>query len=407
MRIGILIPGVDQTSGGAFTFEYNILNSIIKKYNNENIYIFSYNPIDCLEKTKINFVRLKRLKTIVAKWRINKELLKSNYYISILDKEVKTRKIDILWCPSQLFEVVEIPYIFTVWDLDHRVYPFFPEVSLGGEWEDRDIFYKKIIEKATFVICGTEVGKSEITNFYNLSKDRVKALSLPVPNLTDAIIKDKVYKKPFNTQYLFYPATFYPHKNHIRILQALIILEEKYNIKFNAVFVGNDGGNKEYIKNKCSELGLTERVLILNFVSIDELVYFYKNAFALIFASYFGPDNLPPLEAFSLKCPVVASDVDGASEQLKDNAILVDPNSGEEFADAIYKLYSDEEFRLKIINKAYASVNKWTFDDYVDKVFSLINSFEKIREVWGDDLKFFYRNKNITSKIFKKIFPFI
>jgi hypothetical protein len=30
-------------------------------------------------------------------------------------------------------------------------------------------------------------------------------------------------------------------------------------------------------------------------------------------SSFFGPDNLPPLEAFALGCPVIASEIPGAS----------------------------------------------------------------------------------------------
>ncbi|MFM6269445.1 MAG: glycosyltransferase, partial [Dolichospermum sp.] len=51
----------------------------------------------------------------------------------------------------------------------------------------------------------------------------------------------------------------------------------------------------------------------------------YINAFSLAFMSFFGPDNLPPLEAMALGCPVIASKVSGSEEQLGNNALLVNP----------------------------------------------------------------------------------
>ncbi len=51
--------------------------------------------------------------------------------------------------------------------------------------------------------------------------------------------------------------------------------------------------------------------------------------------TFFGPENLPPLEAFALKCPVIASNVSGSEEQLGDAAILVNPVNPEEIAQAI------------------------------------------------------------------------
>jgi glycosyltransferase involved in cell wall biosynthesis len=43
----------------------------------------------------------------------------------------------------------------------------------------------------------------------------------------------------------------------------------------------------------------------------------------LRYPSFFGAENLPPLEAFALGCPVIAADMPGAREQLGDAAILV------------------------------------------------------------------------------------
>ena len=59
------------------------------------------------------------------------------------------------------------------------------------------------------------------------------------------------------------------------------------------------------------ELGVAERVHFLGFVETDELVALYHHAHALTYMSLFGPENLPPLEAMALGCPVVAADVPG------------------------------------------------------------------------------------------------
>ena len=249
MRIGVFIPGANETSGGAFTFESNILNSILKNHDQDNVFIFSYNNDSRFEKSKSNFIKLERVNRLIGKWRINKNILKPNNYISLLDKELKNREIDILWCASQLFEETEIPYIYTVWDLDHRIYPFFPEVSMGGEWEDRDNLYRKRIEKASFILCGTEVGKKEIISFYNISDDRIKVLPFPISDIEKENSVD--FKKPFEGEYIFYPATYYPHKNHFRILQSLIILEKKYGVKLFAIFSGKDGGNMVDMVDVC------------------------------------------------------------------------------------------------------------------------------------------------------------
>jgi glycosyltransferase involved in cell wall biosynthesis len=121
----------------------------------------------------------------------------------------------------------------------------------------------------------------------------------------------------------------------------------------------------------------------LGFVPQEDMAPLYSNAFALTFTTFFGPDNLPPLEAMSLGCPVIASNVPGAKEQLGDGALLVDPKKPEEIAGAIKLLWEDGNFRQDLIKKGLARSQKWTVQDYAQKIFSIIDEFEAVRRCWS------------------------
>lgn len=403
MRIGVYVPGVNKSSGGAYTFEYGILTSLLNYKDDENIFVFSHYDDLRFKDTKINYIKLPRVNVIKAKWRMNKDLSKSKHYISLLDKEVKERQIDILWCASQLFEPVDIPYVYTVWDIEHLIYPFFPEVSVGGEWDNREKLYGNRIKRATYIFTGTQTGKNEIVKFYNVMENKITVIPYPSPDYSN-ISEKKV--AGISGDYLFYPATYFPHKNHIRILEALLILEKQYNLKLSAVFSGFDAGNKDYIISKCREFNLSDRVHILDFITTEELVYLYKNAAALVFASHFGPDNIPPLEAFSLKCPVIASRVYGTEEQLGKNALLVDPDNSEDFASAILKIMTDKSFKEEMVLNAYNFVSKWTFDDYTEKALSTMLSFNAVRSSWGHNYDKYYKKDSILKKAVRKLLKF-
>jgi glycosyltransferase involved in cell wall biosynthesis len=94
---------------------------------------------------------------------------------------------------------------------------------------------------------------------------------------------------------------------------------------FPVVFCGSDKGNESYIKQMAAELDLADQVKFLGFVPQEDLCSLYRNAFALTYVTFNGPNGLPPLEAFALGCPVVASKILG--EQLGDGALLVDLSS--------------------------------------------------------------------------------
>ncbi len=406
MKIGIYISGIDEKSGGAYTFEQNILSSLLKYKNNENIYIFSNANDERFKDTKINYIKLDRKKkeNFPKNGLVHRLLKKANiikpeknpiYYISPLDYAVKFHKIGVLWYATQYFEPVDIPYIYTVWDLDHRVYPFFPEVSVNKNWTLREEMYRNIVPRAAYILTGTELGKQEIIKFYNVLENRIKVLPFPAPEFKQEL-DHKIYdlKKDFGIEndYLIYPSFFHPHKNHIRILEALVILEEKFGLKYSALFLGNDCENKNYLKKKCKEFNIWDRVKFYNFIPRNQLNFLYKHAFALVYASYFGPDNIPPLEAFSLKCPVIAAKIKGAEEQLGSKAILVDPNKAQAFAEAIVKL-KNSKFRNQMIKRAFNQVKRWKTENYTASIFSLINNFETVRSCWGDDINSYYNNK--------------
>ena len=45
-----------------------------------------------------------------------------------------------------------------------------------------------------------------------------------------------ILKYNIENKYIFYPAQFWPHKNHIYIMKAIYILEKVHKIKLNIVF---------------------------------------------------------------------------------------------------------------------------------------------------------------------------
>ena len=51
--------------------------------------------------------------------------------------------------------------------------------------------------------------------------------------------------------------------------------------------------------------GLTDQISIIGFVDSAELAALYRGAAALVMPTYFGPTNLPPLEAWAVGTPVI------------------------------------------------------------------------------------------------------
>lgn len=398
MRVGIYIGNLKPSWGGVFTYQESLIDALLKFKSENEYYIFYEGDEFEQDSASVRFIRLNTAHTRKnILWRIFTKLfgarIKSlNHPVSDIDlslnNEIRSHKIEIIWFMTQYYSYVDIPFISLVWDVQHRLQPFFPEISVTGwKWDERERFFSTALPRAAYIITGTREGKEEIIKFYGVQEDRIKILPLATPSyvLEHSVDTTKYHTEDLPKPYIFYPAQFWPHKNHVVLLNALKILRDEFHLSLNAVFSGIDKGNLIYISRIVRELGLEYQIHFVGFVEPIEMIRLYKNAFTLVFPTFFGPDNLPPLEAFALGCPVIASDVPGAREQLGDAVLLVKTTDEREYALAIKQIYSNKRLRLTLIKKGLKRAMQYTARDYIKDFDDIINEFKAIRRCWSSD----------------------
>lgn len=406
MKVGVYCPDNNPISGGGYTYltELICILSELADKSNHNFIVFTHYP-DNIQKfihsNQIQIVKTPRYSFIPSGFFNGLQYLVGyflnelfNYipqidkyrYLNRFDIIAKSQNIDFVWFPTLTIIPVNSPYLATLWDLQHRVQPYFPEVAEKGNWESREAFLSRYLQRASIIVVGTETGRKEVERFYQVPSERIKVLPFPTPRFSLAQSskkgQDVLKKYTIPPNYLFYPAQFWSHKNHANLLIALQILKQKHNLIIPLVLVGSDGGNEKYIHKLISRWELSSQVHILGFVPQEDMTALYQNALALTFVTFFGPDNIPPLEAFALGCPVIASKVSGAEEQLGDAAILVDPKSPEQIADAIFNVYYSPDLRNTLIERGSKRAQQWTGEDFIRSIFSILDEFEAIRRCW-------------------------
>ena len=305
---------------------------------------------------------------------------------SWLDRVFEANGIDLIWCVAAGAPTDALPYVTTIWDLQHRLQPVFPEVSAQGEWMQRERFFAREIGQAAVVIVGTAAGQAEVERFYGVPPTRIRTLPHPTPsfalNAPDATDDSTLGRYGLEPGYVLYPAQFWAHKNHVRLLRALRLLRDEHDIRLRAVFVGSDKGNEAHVRHVAESLDLVSQVRFLGFVPRSDLVALYQHAAAMAYVTLFGPENLPPLEAFALGCPVVASDVPGAEEQLGDAALLVSPTNEADIARALLTLHRDDALRLSQIERGRSRARAFTAANFVDGMLGIIDELEPVVSTW-------------------------
>ena len=280
---------------------------------------------------------------------------------------------------------LDLPYVATIWDAQHRVQPWFPEVSSKGEWRERERLYREYVGRASAVIVGTDTGAHELREAYGDVSGATHVIPLPTPSFAIAAGMRPRLARPADVppRYLLYPAQFWPHKNHITALRVIASLGTMFDAP-DLVCVGVDKGSKDHVMREAKALGIAHRVQTPGFVDRNRLTALYQHADALLYPSLFGPDNLPPLEAMALGCPVVAARVQGAEEQLGKAAVLVEPFDVDGYANAIRRLREEPFWRDALTELGRERARSWTTSQYVLSVLQLIQSrIAPVRALWA------------------------
>lgn len=274
---------------------------------------------------------------------------------------------------------LDVPSLSAVHDLMHRYETRFPEVSANGEFERREKRFSELCAYSKGVLVDSETGKRHVIESYNVNPENVYVLPYIAPKYITGYLNNP-NNKGFSEKYLlpekyiFYPAQFWLHKNHCSLLKAASDLLNKLP-DLKLVFSGSKKNGYDNAVKTVKEFNLEKNVIFLGYVPDSDLPYLYKKARALVMPTYFGPTNIPPLEAFAAGCPVAISKIYGIPEQVKDCALLFNPGSIDEISDAIFKLWTDDKLCEELIRKGFGHFQNWNSLSFKEKLRKILIEF--------------------------------
>ena len=393
MRIAVIVTEVGRGIGGRFTFQEMLLAAVerLREETHHDFLVYNAGWNRYIEG-RLGW-RARRLATVGTTLVLRaihdlQDTLVGARLLHVrtpLERRLAADAIDLVWFPTYV-EDVGIPFVCQVFDLEHRMKPWFPEVSAEGEWEHRERHYRRYLPKATRVIVPGETGRDQVVRFFGVMPENCLPLKHPTPDFALAAAqagpkpKDPIVRRGITLPYLLYPGQFWAHKNHAATLDALAEVRSRGE-DLSLVLVGSDKGQLDHVRVQIRERGLGDSVHVLGYVEEAELVALYQHAHALVYLSRFGPENLPPLEALALGCPAIVADVPGAAEQVGGAAIVVDADDPSSVADAVQRVGRPAE-RERLVAAGRARAAEWTADDYLRGLIAFLDEFERERRLW-------------------------
>jgi glycosyltransferase involved in cell wall biosynthesis len=253
---------------------------------------------------------------------------------------------DILLAPIYSLALLHTskPFAYTLHDLQENYYPEnFPWWLRA--W--RHQVYSQLLERTRRVICESQHVKMDIIRSFDVPEERTVVLVAPplrqilADESEDELLAVRL-RLALPERFLFYPAHFWPHKNHLRLIEAFReVVAEVPDLKL--VLTGKKRDGYEAVKSAIDKFGLNEQIVYLGYVEQGDLQAIYTLATALVMPSLFESVSIPIYEAFQAATPVAASGILAIPEQVGDAGLLFDPNSVASIKEAILRILRDPE----------------------------------------------------------------
>lgn len=384
-RIGLFLSGV-PSQGGTFQYNLSMLDAVASLPGNR------YHVIaGCLDRSWLPLAAARGVECVVVPYHaagrflalVWRELrLPENLWTLFAKRWHGTvRAMGRCGCDLWIFPSQDcwgyqacVPALVSILDLMHRYERSFPEVSKWGRFQRLEHHYQTISRVAAGIIVDSERGRQHVLESYAPVPDKVFSLPYVPPSYLfedNNNVESELNDLP--AKYIFYPAQFWAHKNHGRLLEAVSRLVHKIP-DLNLILVGEPKGAYHHVLKQISRLELEGRVTHFGYVSDPHMRILYCRARALIMPSFFGPTNIPPLEAMALGCPVAVSNNYAMPEQVGDAGILFNPGSVDDIAAAIDLLWNDDMLCADLSKRGIEKSRCWTQNHFNNRLEDIISS---------------------------------
>lgn len=379
-----------------------------EKYGAERICVHNSAPNNAAANT--NNTLLKRV--IRKLYRIVSKRVPYLKYIKNTTKTtLRSRSVDVLFCPMSAVNYSEpgIPVLSLIYDLQHEYYPqFFSD----NEIETRKRFYDGICNEADYTVSISEFTRKTLIEKLSFAADKSEVIHISIQDRVkvDPIAKDTILEKfgLLNKKYAFFPANYWPHKNHRLLLLAFsILLKKNPELDIHLCLTGSLLQQDLLFAEMLEQMGLKNRVKHLGYVTEQEVTALMSGAHFMIFPSLFEGFGIPVAEAMVAGTPVLCSDNTSLPEVGGEAVIYFDPRRPIEIADKMYSIITNESLRSELIKKGFEQVKKFNGDSMIKQYHYLLEKVARgdskdkcsLSGVYGDN----WSSKEVIISIGKEL----
>ena len=277
---------------------------------------------------------------------------------------VEAAHVDVMHFPIQTAFLTRIPSIYHPHDLQHIHLPQYFSSRIRAR-RDRD--YRVFSQQATMVAVASTWTKRDIAAHLNVPETTIAVIpwapplaAVPEPTPEEeAAVSDRL---GLPGRFLMYPARTWPHKNHSVLIDALALLRRRDGHDVPLVFTGHRTPEARALDKRARRLGVDDLLTWTGFLDGHDLRATYALANGVVIPSRFEAASAPLWEAWMAGSAAACSNVTSLPEQAGDAALVFDPTSVDDVADAIAKLWLREDLRIELARRGRERVSSFTWE---------------------------------------------
>jgi|UPI00068BEAE1 glycosyltransferase involved in cell wall biosynthesis len=218
--------------------------------------------------------------------------------------------------------------------------------------------FRRLAASAALLLTISRFSQSRLAQRLGIAPSRLKVVPCAATHMQSVVQDDGVLQRLAlaGGSYVLAVGSANPAKNLRALVEAFGRLPHP---DLRLVLVG--GTNSAVFAGETAQRE-DARIVRTGPVSDGQLKSLYANACAFVFPSLYEGFGLPPLEAMSLGCPVVASNAASIPEVCGDAALYFDPTSVADMATAITRVVDDADLRADLRRRGTLRFATFTWD---------------------------------------------
>ena len=237
-------------------------------------------------------------------------------------------------------------------------------------------FFPKFARKAVRIATVSEFSKQDLQRFYSIPEEKIDVVyngsNAVYQPLTEDHQQHVRQKYADGLPYFLFVSAIHKRKNLANILRAFEQYKAQTGADTQFVVVGARAGKQDELDEVLRSMTFAQDVRFLGRLSAEELSQVMASALALVYATLFEGFGIPIVEAFNAETAVITSNVTSMPEVAGDAALLVDPNSVEQIADAMTQLATNENLRQELIQKGREQCTKFSWEQTAARLWDCV-----------------------------------